>query len=145
MSFRAKTQFTTLVVSLILVAVALGATTALLLRRVYPALTSPAPTTIETPAASTETQTETAVSDITLTASSSGQTALELLTSEHQVQAKEYDFGVFIEGIDGVMGDNQHFWAIYHNGESALVGASDLILDSGDQVRFVYEPVAQPL
>lgn len=79
---------------------------------------------------------------ITLVAQTEGETAFDLLLAEHEVAYKEYDFGVFIESIDGLAGDDTHYWALYFNGEYAKVGADQLELMVGDEVEFRYEELA---
>lgn len=132
-----KRKLTHVVVSLVLVVLAAGATSALVMRKAaFVFVSSPAPTQNLLPI-----QSPVPTSEITLTATESGQTAYDLLTASHQVQSKDYDFGIFIEAIDGVAGDSQHFWALYQNGESATVGASSLNLEPGDVVSFKYETI----
>ena len=63
----------------------------------------------------TETANLPAVTEYTFVASESGQTALDLLTTQAQVQSKTYGFGTFIEGINGVLGNNEQYWAFYVN------------------------------
>jgi len=70
-----------------------------------------------------------------------GQTAFELLKSQVQVAYKEYDFGVFIESINGLAGDESHYWALYVNGEYAQAGADQTILNQGDKIEFRYERI----
>lgn len=76
-----------------------------------------------------------------LTATQSGQSAYDLLRATHDVSVKQYDFGVFVDAINGVASNQQYFWALYHNGVSATVGAADLMLQAGDTVKFVYEEI----
>lgn len=49
--------------------------------------------------------------------------------------------GFFLEGIDGLKGDQENFWAIYVNGEKSEVGISDIILNQGDLIEFKYEAI----
>lgn len=80
--------------------------------------------------------------EYTLTATVSGQTAFELLTSNvEDVEYTEYDFGTFINSIGGVAGDNENFWAFYLNDEKAQAGADTTVLEEGDQVKFIYEKI----
>lgn len=82
---------------------------------------------------------EESVQLITIVASSDDQKAWELLQSQAEVSFKEYDFGVFIEGINGLMADEQYFWAIYVNGESAVTGIQDIWLNKDDMMELKYE------
>lgn len=94
---------------------------------------SPQPTVVTTPSDQLQ--------PITLEATQSGQTALELLEENHQIESKQYDFGIFIESIDGLKGDDQNYWAFYVNDEYAQQGADQTTLEAGDVVTFKYQPV----
>jgi len=78
---------------------------------------------------------------ISLTASEDNTRAWDLLVSNHRIIYQEYDFGIFLEGIDGLKGDQENFWAIYVNGEKSEVGISDIILNQGDLIEFKYEAI----
>ena len=51
-----------------------------------------------------------------------------------------YSFGPYVHTLDGVADDSGHYWALYHNGEYAKVGAGDLQLQDGDVVTWKYDP-----
>lgn len=70
-----------------------------------------------------------------------GQNAFELLKAATKIEYKEYDFGVFVESINGVKGNDKFFWAFYVNGEQALAGADKTILQKGDKVEWRYEEI----
>ncbi len=73
----------------------------------------------------------------------SGQTALDLLKIKHKVVAKTYSgIGEFVESIDGMKPDSQHFWAFYVNGKSSNVGASSYVLKSGDKIEWKLEAIS---
>ena len=60
--------------------------------------------------------------------------AATILTSQaggFSVDVTWYSFGPFIHTIDTVSND-EYYWALYHNGEYAPVGASDLQLQDDD-------------
>jgi mannitol-specific phosphotransferase system IIBC component len=78
---------------------------------------------------------------ISITALEDGVSAWDLLTANHQVLYQEYDFGIYIEEINGLKGDQDNFWAIYINDESALVGIQDIVLNEGDVIEFRYEAI----
>jgi len=78
---------------------------------------------------------------ISLEALTDGQTAFELLGSQATVAFKQYDFGVFIESINGLAGDEKHFWALYIDDEQSQVGADQLVLQKGDRIEFRYEEI----
>jgi hypothetical protein len=72
----------------------------------------------------------------------SGQTAFELLLSNiDDVKYTEYDFGTFVESINGIAGNNENFWAFYLNEEKAQAGADITVLEEGDTVQFIYEKI----
>jgi hypothetical protein len=79
---------------------------------------------------------------ISLEALTDGQTAFELLGSQATVAFKQYDFGVFIESINGLAGDEKHFWALYIDDEQSQVGADQLVLQKGDRIEFRYEEIS---
>ncbi|MBP7700511.1 DUF4430 domain-containing protein [Candidatus Woesebacteria bacterium] len=70
-----------------------------------------------------------------------GQNAFELLQSSAQIEFKKYDFGVFVESINGVKGNDSYFWAFYLNGEQAQAGADQTTLKKGDTVEWRYEEI----
>ncbi len=76
-----------------------------------------------------------------LVATQSGQTALDLLKANNIIEVKEYDFGTFVKAIDGLVGDNNYYWAFYVNDEYAKTAVDKTILKVGDKIKFVYEKV----
>ena len=76
------------------------------------------------------------------TATESGQTALDLLKQYNIIEVKEFGFGTMITGIEGLMADENNYWAFYVNGEYAKQAADQTDLNVGDKIRFVYEPVS---
>jgi hypothetical protein len=78
---------------------------------------------------------------ISLTALENDTSAWDLLVANHEVLYQEYDFGVFVEAIDDLKGNQDNFWAIYVNGESALEGVQDIVLNEGDIIEFKYEAI----
>jgi hypothetical protein len=48
-------------------------------------------------------------------------------------------FGAYINSIDGIDAEGDYYWALYYNGEYALLGAVDLILIEGDSITWKYE------
>ena len=45
--------------------------------------------------------------------------------------------GAFVDEIDGIAGGCA-YWELFHNGESSMVGASDLILQENDSITWKY-------
>lgn len=95
----------------------------------------------QTPENTETTQQE--VQTISLTAEQDEENAFELLQSQHEVSAKTYDFGVFIEEIDEVKNTDKYYWALYVNGEYAQKGADQTMLQKGDTIEFRYEEIQQ--
>lgn len=81
---------------------------------------------------------------ISLTASEDNTQAWNLLIDHHQIIYQEYDFGIFLEGIDGLKGNQENFWAIYVNGQKSETGISDIVLNEGDVIEFKYETIEEP-
>lgn len=81
------------------------------------------------------------VESIMMIAEEDDLTAFDLLLQHEEVTFKEYDFGKFIESINGVSGNDQYFWAFYINGEKATQGADQTMLKNGDQVEWRYERI----
>lgn len=73
--------------------------------------------------------------------------AFELLKNavggEDKVKFKESDFGVFIEEINGLKPDADHFWKLYINGKDSQVAADKLETKKGDIIEWVVEKVQQ--
>lgn len=70
-----------------------------------------------------------------------GQLVADLTESRHQVEYKEYDFGVMVESIDGLRADSNHYWALYVNDEYGEAGAKQLKVNQGDRIKWVYEEI----
>ena len=70
-----------------------------------------------------------------------GKNALELLKAHHQVEAKHYDFGDLVTGIDGISPDPTHFWAMYVNDQFSQVGASAYVTKPTDTVKWQIDAV----
>ncbi len=77
----------------------------------------------------------------TFQAEKSDQTPLSLLEDEADVEYQEYDFGVFVESINGQDSNNDYFWALYVNDEFAQKAADRIELQAGDEVQWRWEEV----
>ena len=95
----------------------------------------------ETTQAVIDQENEQIVESIFYEAQEDGVTAFDLLKKNAQVEYKEYDFGVFVEAINGVPGNTEYFWALYINDEKANAGADITILNTGDTVEWRYEKI----
>ena len=73
-----------------------------------------------------------------------GDTALSILQrgaeqNGSQVVTKQYDFGAFVESINGKVSSAEQAWVYYINGESATVGADQYQVQPGDSFEWKYE------
>ena len=71
----------------------------------------------------------------------SGQKAIELVESEVKLDLKEYDFGVMIQGVNGLMADNKNYWALYQDGEYAKTGIAQIELEKDERLELKYEEI----
>lgn len=76
-------------------------------------------------------------------ANTDGQTAFELLKDNAEIEYQQYDFGVMVEGINGLKSDDQNYWALYINNNYSQVGADQVKLKAGDKVMWRYEVTDQ--
>jgi hypothetical protein len=60
-----------------------------------------------------------------------GQSALDLLKKDHQVEASAEGF---VSSIDSQKPGDHQYWALYLNGTLADTGAKDLVTKNGDQL-----------
>ena len=65
---------------------------------------------------------------------------LKFYSKEHGVvlKVKEYDFGMFVEGIGDKMGDKNNFWLYYVNGKLANASADNTEVEAGDIIKFEF-------
>lgn len=73
-----------------------------------------------------------------------GKNAFELLqdaVGDDKVVYKQYDFGVFVEEINGLKPDAEHFWKLFYNGKESQVGADMLETHKGDVLEWVVEKI----
>lgn len=97
-------------------------------RETAPELTEPTPTVQESYFFETE---------------EDGQKAFDLIGKQVQLQTKSYSFGEMVEGVNGLLADEHHFWAIFVNGQLATSGLADLDLKKGDRIELRYETLSQ--
>lgn len=55
-----------------------------------------------------------------------------------QLQTKQYDFGVFVEGIGEIKNTPEKAWIYYVNGKSGEVASDKYELKQGDSVEWKY-------
>jgi len=70
-------------------------------------------------------------------------TAYDLLkkiaeVNSFEIKVKQYDFGVFIEEIDGRKNTNEKAWIYFLNGVSATSAADKYIVKEGDLIEWKY-------
>jgi uncharacterized protein HemX len=68
-----------------------------------------------------------------------GQTALDILKSQHKVSVKVYSFGDLVESIDGVSGAGPKYWTFYVNGKMADMGAGSYQSQPTDKIEWKLE------
>ena len=63
---------------------------------------------------------------------------LKFYAEEHGVvlKVKEYDFGIFVEGIGDKIGDKNNFWLYYVNDKPANASADMVEVKPGDVIKF---------
>jgi hypothetical protein len=66
-----------------------------------------------------------------------GMTALAALREVAEVATLTREFGDFVTGINGMIGDgDSSFWAFYVNGEMSRTGAGRYIVQEGDRLQW---------
>lgn len=62
----------------------------------------------------------------------------EFLRTFESCEWEESDYGIYIKGFDGMLEDidNQYWWCVSVNGESAMTGADEIPLADGDVYNF---------
>ncbi|KUK79609.1 MAG: Uncharacterized protein XD95_0266 [Microgenomates bacterium 39_7] len=70
-----------------------------------------------------------------------GQTPLELISEDNDVEFDKYDFGVFVTDINGQQSNNEYYWAVYINGKYAQQSSDQIELQVGDLVEWRWEKI----
>lgn len=106
-------------------------------------LPSPSPTVQETPSATAEATLATNPSlEITVTAQQAGSTVEAILDATGLVEYVDYGTaGKFVQSLNGVAANNEHYWAFYLNNEYSQKGVSDTLVKEGDIIKFAYETI----
>lgn len=73
-----------------------------------------------------------------------GDTAWNIMIRAQQkygfiMKYQEYSFGMFITQLGNIPSEGTYYWALYYNGQSSMVGATDLQLQADDIVSWKYE------
>jgi len=58
-----------------------------------------------------------------------GANAFEIMKNNFDLKFTEYEFGVFIEEINGIKPSESEYWALYINDESASKGIADYTIN----------------
>ncbi len=66
-------------------------------------------------------------------------TALDLLKKYHIVNTTSSEYGEFVDCIDNICSNSNHYWMYYVNGNLSSVGAGLYQVKDKDIVEFVYE------
>ena len=53
-------------------------------------------------------------------------------------KTSDFGWGLFVDSINDIGGGENMFWSLYKNNSSAVVGATDLSLDAGDEMIMAY-------
>ncbi len=73
-----------------------------------------------------------------------GDTLLQILSDNFDVDIKEYSFGSMILKIDSLDSEDNYFIAIFLNGEEPSAGIDGIEFQDGDEIKFVrtaYDPL----
>jgi len=71
-----------------------------------------------------------------------GTNAFEAMKANLEVKFTEYEFGPFIEEIEGIKPLENEFWALYVNSEMAPKGINAYSLDTDTDIRWKTEPLS---
>ena len=64
------------------------------------------------------------------------------LFGEENIEYQEYvGMGIFVNSINGIAGDSEHYWALYINGEYAEKAINAHFFDEDMEVKWVYEEI----
>lgn len=73
-----------------------------------------------------------------------GETLLQILSNNFDVEVEEYPFGSMILKIESLDSKDNHFIAIFLNGKEPSTGIDGIEFQNGDEIRFVrtaYDPL----
>lgn len=81
--------------------------------------------------------------DIVFYKGQNGKSALELLKAKYpgKIETTKSSYGEFVNVIDGIKPDNQHFWAFYVNDKLSNVGAGSYITEDSDTISWKLEEI----
>lgn len=92
-------------------------------------------------AEATDSAAETTQPSFVFEAAADGQTALEVLQENAEIDFEESELGIFVTSINSIAGNDDYYWAFYVNGEYARKGVADTVLNTGDLIEFKYEKI----
>lgn len=66
---------------------------------------------------------------------------LERLSQDKNIplETQQYDFGIFVQSLDGKESSVEKYWIYYVNGESGQQAADKVVLKDGDKIEWKYE------
>jgi len=80
--------------------------------------------------------------EITVTAQQAGLTVEAILDATGMVEYVDYGTaGKFVQSLNGVAANSEHYWAFYLNNEYSQTGVSDTLVKEGDTIKFAYETI----
>ncbi len=62
-------------------------------------------------------------------------------TDDFDFEFKEYDFGIMITSINGIVPDEKHFWKLIINNKDASKGVSETKVKNGDKITFKLDEI----
>lgn len=68
-----------------------------------------------------------------------GQSVLDLLKRDHQVETIDSSFGVFVKSIDGITQTDNAFWIYYIDGQPGDVAVDKATTQAGQMITWRYE------
>ncbi|MBU1319794.1 MAG: DUF4430 domain-containing protein [candidate division Zixibacteria bacterium] len=67
---------------------------------------------------------------------SSGVSVFELLKAHHEVDYDQTSSGVFVKGIDSIIGSSSAYWLYFVNDTAGTVASDKYMLQSGEKVEW---------
>ncbi len=79
--------------------------------------------------------------NIEIYAEEDDQNALDLLKKHTEVDYKESSLGAYVNGINGLNGNDNNYWSFYINDEYSLTGVDTTVLQKDDKMTWKYEAI----
>ncbi len=68
-----------------------------------------------------------------------GSNAFDAMKENSELEVQEFDFGVMVNGIEGVVAGENEYWALYINGAYAEKGIADYSIEENTQIEWKLE------